>query len=211
MKRILVFLGRRTMMKKLLVVLLVLAMATAANAAITGLVISVNGQIDPPETSISMFPSDYAVIDVHGTDGTAMNPQLFLLVVGPGKIAGGVILYGVGGLKGYYDEEAKLAEWEMTHEEAVAFMADPENGWGVPGVTDFSYMSIVTTSTPPEPTIGKLVDEIMFHCVGPGDVTLMLFDADTLTVVDTQVIHQIPEPATMLLLGLGSLLLRRRK
>lgn len=56
----------------------------------------------------------------------------------------------------------------------------------------------------PAPTqIGMLVRNIVFHCDGPGDVTLALVDENG-QVLDSQVIHQIPEPMTVALLGLGS-------
>lgn len=61
---------------------------------------------------------------------------------------------------------------------------------------------------------------IDFHCDGPGDVTLDLYDIGTFDpswnqlspVCHGMVIHQtIPEPATMILLGLGGLLIRTKK
>ena len=42
-------------------------------------------------------------------------------------------------------------------------------------------------------------------------IELYTTDFGTSELVDAVVIHQIPEPATIALLGLGGLLLRRRK
>jgi hypothetical protein len=58
-----------------------------------------------------------------------------------------------------------------------------------------------------------LVHGMLFHCEGPGDVTFYAYDQNFL-VVDTQVIHQTPEPATLGLLSLGGMALafsRKRK
>ena len=63
-----------------------------------------------------------------------------------------------------------------------------------------------------DPISSMLAYGIDFHCEGPGDVTFFAYDQN-FTVVDTQVIHQTPEPATLGLLGMGGVLtlLRKRK
>ena len=64
-----------------------------------------------------------------------------------------------------------------------------------------------------DPVSSMLVYDIPFHCEGEGDVTFYAYDQNMLTV-DTQVIHQTPEPATLGLLSLGGVLmtlLRKRK
>ena len=83
---------------------------------------------------------------------------------------------------------------------------------GMPNLNDLSYMNFADGGAPPPPLNGLAVDDIMLHCEAIGDVTLTLMSSDFVTVYDTQVIHQvIPEPATIVLLAFGGLLLRRRK
>ncbi|MCX5637648.1 MAG: PEP-CTERM sorting domain-containing protein, partial [Planctomycetota bacterium] len=64
---------------------------------------------------------------------------------------------------------------------------------------------------PAAPVIAGKHFEMDFHCMAVGDVTLTLRAFDE-AEVDRVVIHQlIPEPVSMVLLGLGGLLLRRRR
>ena len=62
------------------------------------------------------------------------------------------------------------------------------------------------------PANTALIGDIAFHCEGPGDVIVQLWTTDFsgATLVDSIIIHQVPEPVTMALLGLGGLFLRRR-
>jgi len=179
------------MMKKmLLVVLTVLAMATVANAAIK---LSINGVVDPPDTQINLLPSETAIIDVH-SDTTKLT---YLLLQGPGLITKG-----------------QMWTWEQT----LVSVPSPDKAdlmpileeMGYHGIADIIGIDILDTSEPFTQPNGKVVDGLVFHCEGYGDVVLTLVDAE-LSVLDTQVIHQIPEPITFALLGLGGLFLRRRK
>jgi hypothetical protein len=81
---------------------------------------------------------------------------------------------------------------------------DPDGIWGF-----YAAFSEIPAGT-------VLYDEIVFTCLAVGDVTLYLLDApdgeQASIIYDTVVVHQIPEPITIVLLGLGGLLaLRRRK
>jgi len=199
------FLGRRLMMKKLIFVLTVLAIASVSNAALK---ISVNGVVDPPDTQIVLKPSETAVIDIWGDGQTPQPWDGWLIAEGPGTTANGVLLYQ-GSLSSLVtfagDELAGMKAWL----ESIGYNA-------VGGVSNAVFAD---GAIPSKPLEGKLVDEILFHCEARGDVLLTLvniFDPGTgepptLTVMDTQIIHQIPEPITLALLGLGGLFLRRRK
>jgi hypothetical protein len=70
----------------------------------------------------------------------------------------------------------------------------------------------VYMTTPPTMTgdIGKWWD-LELHCEGPGDAIFDLYDSSGYVLIDTITVHQIPEPMTISLFGLGAVLLGRRK
>lgn len=184
------------MKKMLLVVLTVLAMATVANAALTAK-ISVNGVVDPPDTSIILLPSETVVIDIHAWNDVSVSLSV-LLMQGPGALSKGANFW--------VWEQSKLtmpSDYYNDYKEVLEGMGYTD----ITQIADFDIMDISDPFTTPN---GRVLDGLVFHCEAVGDVTLTLFDAD-LGVLDSQVIHQIPEPLTMVLLGLGGLFLRRRK
>jgi hypothetical protein len=181
------------MMKKmLLVVLTVLAMAAVANA---GLQISVKGVVNPPDTTVILYPSDIAIIDIHATQMAMM----FFVMQGPG-------LLDISQLTYKWEQSAVSAYPPAEKAEYIAGLTEA----GYANITDLIGIDVVDISDPITQPNGLVIDGLRFHCEGLGDVTLTLMDLD-LNVFDSQVIHQIPEPITMVLLGLGGLFLRRRK
>jgi len=188
-------------MKKLLVLALVLSVASLANASFF---LSVDGVVNPPDSEIMLLPSETAIIDVFGSGNSNLPLDFWIICQGPGTISGGVVLY-----PGNLSEITTMSkdEWEAAFEAPGMF-----EGVGFPGTTSASYFLLADSVVPPAILDGLLVDEIAFHCDGPGDVTLSLIGGalDSIVVYDTQVIHQIPEPATIALLCLGGLLLRKK-
>ena len=168
------------MMKKVAITLLILSMAVVANA---GLYITVDGVVNPPDSTITISPSTWIVLGVWDDGQT-----------NPGTLALGL----TNGL-------ASLGASNVVVSDGVtAMMADDALMAESLGVQNpFISMEVTNSSG------GILVREIDFHCDGPGDVGIAIVDENGL-VQDTQVIHQVPEPMTMALLGLGGLFLRRR-
>ena len=177
-------------MKNLLVLTLVLAMASVASA---GLLISVDGIVDPPDSSINLQPSQEVVLDIFATGGQLANAGAILGVVsGPGTVttAGGLAVNNVNPDM-FFDLDSEMA--------------------GMFGMTSAVFFDLIVLAVPIPVIDGLVADGIIFHCDGTEDVTLVLTDLDDPSIIyDTQVIHQ-PEPMTMALLGLGGLFLRRRK
>ena len=193
-------------MKKLLVLMLVFVIASLANAIPGTLQISVDGVVDPPESEIVLEESEHAVIDVHSFNNTAV---LDILMFTEGN---GVLSLDPGWIIDIAGINETLLD-QSANPGVIGWLVSM--GYSPTSVIAFT----IATATVPIPAVpdGKIVDLIDFHCTGAdlvpyqGETRIVLFDAASQSVVDTQVIHQIPEPMTIALLGLGGLLLRRRR
>jgi len=181
-------------MKKLLVVLMVLSVATIANA---GLVIT-GVPTDP------IKPSDNLIIGVSGDGQEALAFAAYVVVQGPAMLAGGTLNYSFG-----------LSEYGL-HTNDDTYVPWMQGIYNDPSIQQVAHIFFADTTVPVTPLNGALVSNIAFHCEGPGDVTISLVTMNddgsaVLTIWDTQIVHQIPEPMTLGLLGIGGLFLRRRK
>ena len=184
-------------MKKLLVLAMILSLTAMANAMV--LQISVNGDPDPVDSEITVAPSDELILNIHTPDGYTTGSDVYWALVvleGPGTInpQSGIVI------KGPAPDGSEL----LPYESWGPYFPQP----GTSGVTG----SIISYSAPTAPA-GVYFDDILFHCEGEGDVVIQLVstpDFGTCTVEDTLIIHQIPEPATIALLCLGGLLIRKK-
>jgi len=177
-----------------------LPLAASAHAALS---ISVNGVIEPPLAEVTLQPSDTAVIGIHGDGLTEPPISAYLLVEGPAWINGHKMVYR--GLLSDY-QEFPFAE---PCPAPCPTIEDYRKLLGMPELMDFSLLTFADAVIPPAPLNGLLLDNIALHCDGIGNVTLTLLSDDLKVLYDTQAIRQVPEPATLLLLGFGILLLIR--
>lgn len=195
--RIVKFFGRRTMMKKVLIVFAVLAMASVANATLS---LSLNGNIDLADSEIYLNISDVAVIDVHSQGERAVWTNI-------------VVLQGLG-----VRDMSSMSIVALGIDEFVMDLTtDPDfrsfvEGAGYVNPFGIAYSELVHVSGEPMAIPdGTMIDGIKFHCEGEGDVIVSLLDGADGRLLDQVIIHQIPEPITLALLGVGGLFLRRRK
>jgi len=183
-------------MKKFLSVMLVLALCGIANAAFDIYLTDAEGNSD-----ISMMGSDTIELICWYTgtsevDGTGIQQFDFEADVtsGPGTILGGAI----------------VATGRNTAYDAI----------NMPGMLggDIEFMGGQDNSTAVTAGMANPLATLSFHCDGPGDVVISLQDVMTFDVGWNQcyptyhgmTITQIPEPATIALLCLGGLLIRKK-
>jgi len=172
------------MMKKLLVLALVLSIATVANAALV---------IHAPAT---LAVGGTTVITLEGLTGQVMLLTM-LTVEGPGTLDFETLTPIYAGSLAVIDDVLNVEDGQDWFD---AIVGANEN------VTQVVYGEFFdATGLKPE---GDLYT-IELTCDGLGDVILTLLDEDFETITSVT-IEQIPEPATMLLLGLGGLFLRRK-
>lgn len=183
------------MKKRLFAFILVLCLASIANAH---LIFTVNGAPQPDE--ITICPSDMIELGLELSEGE------------------NILKYTL--------------QYALTNEQAEFLIDNVTFPWGscFPGIIGaydeegiISWLQIGADDMLCVPDPGPLVlmEGLVIHCLEETDVVMEIsvagdtvINGQVLTngeVLHTLTIHQIPEPATMLLLGLGGLFLRRRK
>jgi hypothetical protein len=194
--------GRRQMMKKVLVLLLIFALASVASAALQisahmvggGEIMGPQGPVDPfnpQDSEIVLHPSEEIWLDIWTNadivPGEGEGYWALAVLPTEGQIFGGI----------------KLLEDGTIYDGSIAYTAPLDGVWG--GLS-LANMSLI-------PAGEVIFDQIIFHCEAPGDATIVLLRDIFSNPVeeDRLVIHQVPEPMTIALLGLGGLFLRRRK
>ena len=191
-------------MRKLLILIVVLGVASMANAALQ---ISVNDEQEPVDSEIIIdpvdVPSGILTLDIW-TDAIigAFSSQTIALIATDDTV-------GTVDGSGY---SSPLAFNLVGQVEDFPSVNNPAGSTG-PFGGYFTAAAIPLGST--------LYDDILFHCEAGGDAVIELWDMtetevgsdvwNLTTLLDSVTVHQIPEPMTMVLLGLGGLLLRRRK
>lgn len=182
-------------MKKLLILMLVLGLASVANAS---LIFTIDGVEQPPEITLDV--SEAVSLDLHLTAGENMLGYDIQYILSNNQAE--LITTGAYG----YPAMTLPAPFDLLG--YVAY-SDPQNV----RITASQFLGL-----PLEGPADLMLDMVL-HCLEPTDVVLTVevmgttdLNGEPLTgVIHTLTIHQIPEPATVLLLGLGGLLLRRRK
>ena len=179
-------------MKKVLITLLVLGLASAANA---GLMLGVGGADAPAEIELT------DIVQVIGVEPVPGNAGIYLAVYGDLSISGGSVAYA-GNLSSYQDLEDYAVA--IGYADGPALLADFA-AFGLTGIVDLSAATLADGSATPAPLTGLLIDGITMAGTG-GQIDLL---DEGLATMDSVAV--IPEPMTIALLGLGGLFLRRRK
>jgi hypothetical protein len=185
-------------MKKLIVVLIVLSMAAIANAAV---VINVD-----MGAQTELAAGNTATISIVATEEPSpSNLYLFVTDDSLGTVSGGSVVF------------SSAAGQMSLHEGAGDQHVDTVRQYGWLDATQTYYINLIG-NTNPLVMNGTVVNGITYRAEIAGDSTIILGSVVDdgkgnylMAVWDTVVIHQVPEPMTICLLGLGGLFLRRRK
>jgi hypothetical protein len=181
------------MMKKLMTLLLVFAMVSVASATTVTIGIPEGA---PGSASNPLRESETAMIIVTSDNGLVGLDAILSVGSGPGSIVGAI---GKADAAGY--------GW------------DPDLSFDPDVAAASAEIGLGTFGTPPLGDVGYYI----VHCdgqepvvvgLGPGDKFGGSLDKDFAVpdIIGQVTVHQIPEPMTVALLGLGGLaLLRRRK
>jgi hypothetical protein len=187
-------------MKKFLVFLLVLGLATVSQSAVAGLVFTVNGE--PQPTEITIGPSQSIELDLE------IDAQVF-------DMDGFTLDYKI------LNDRAELLTAGIVFPRAFDF--GPSATVFGPQWIQISGAQMFTAGVA-GPQV--LMHGLMLHCLaldpqGQPTILQIIVSGATLvnnvqlapvgTVIHTLLINQVPEPATLMLLGLGSLFLLRKK
>ena len=185
-------------MKKLLVLTLVLGVVSVASAVIE---ISIDGDPCLADLDIWLDPSDSLALGIYG-DVPAVGVYWMMVVDSAmGSLSGGAVQQG--------DASSIFPQFYAT--DYFLYYIGREGDSAVSGCVTNLF----------SPLSGLLVDQVDFHLEASGDMAISLYCSpdsadwsveDSLWILeDTVSIRQIPEPMTIGLLGLGGLMLRKKR
>jgi hypothetical protein len=186
-------------MRRVSILILVFSMAGIANAEVF---ITVDGEVNPDLITITV--NDVLDIGLWGDGATEMG--LFYM----GIEVGGAATLDISTVTILYPGLSKWVIWE--EEQWIADYLGVE----YPAL-NINLTDPVMPPETPAPLEGQLVENIWLSPTNVGVITLGLFDGDGVPMdsqpIDVQQIYVmlVPEPATIALLWLGVLMLRRRR
>jgi hypothetical protein len=184
---------RTVIMKKFVLLMLILGLATSAQA---GFVFTVNGQAMESGGEITIAPSDEIELDLEIDEGTTLTG------------------YGLDYILSNAQAEllTDRIEFPQAFDLASGVKIDEPQHVRISGGQLFS---------PAVQGPAVIMTDLYLHCLEATDVVLEIVVGATTTIngetletgslLYTLTIHQIPEPMTLTLLGLGGLFLVRRK
>jgi hypothetical protein len=155
--------------------------------AVLSITVCANAAINIVMSGTELAPNDTAIVSLVG-DGATL-PGIFYLGITEG-------------------DPGSLDGSQMVPPPPIIIL--PPEPPVIPGLKDVIVIDLFDMSPPGQPLAGMLVDNIIFHCDGPGFVRVVLVDQD-MNFLDAQLVYQTPEPATIGLMGLGFYLLRKKR
>ena len=201
-------------MRKLLILMLVIGLASLANAVPMELWVAhgsapgvppLQGEYyDPVDSELILLPSDYLWVGIYnpvqGVPGAAQKPtaQFLLLETAPD-------VAWTGNWTTYVPPLVPGTPPNYYYGSAIDIFGDGSL------IAD-TWMVNLSDGNPATFNAAGVLDAKELHCEELSlDNLVLLFDGATGYIDDMIIIHQIPEPATIALLGLGSLFLMRRR
>jgi len=176
-------------MKKLLVLLMVLGLASSAQATLS---LTMDGSTAPTSTTINV--DDTITIGISSDDQSFYTAYIELSTTNwPDVTDKAELLFGTGVASGIGNIGVVTTDY---YGDGSAVRID------------------VGSNAVPNDVVPGIQYSLDLHCLGlsdfAGDVIIGLYDSGE-TPIQTMAITQVPEPMTLALLGLGGLFLRRRK
>jgi hypothetical protein len=191
-------------MKKFICVLVFLAMVNVASAGMVDLwITSLDGAQIAPTKEITIKPSQVVdmVLVFSGPGETLYALSMDLVMSGPGAE-----WQNIAGITKYADFSDPVFNQIILHDNMLGFSlaAGLANGPG-DGVAFIQNILVHCTAR------GDVLINLAFNPTLPGSDSIVLPSGEMPALGNGVIIHQIPEPMTLTLLGLGGLFLARRK
>jgi hypothetical protein len=204
------------MMKKLLIFMLVLVLASAANAVVVpgSYTLYVSPTAQGPYTP--GVDSEVTLDAIKGPTNLWIGVNNSVLGVA-GATQMGSFMLGIGQPPVGPSDTSWTGAFIDFRPPLVAGAPVPANEYygiqdmGVGVILDVWWLTLTDGAPASRQGVGVLDAKELQCDFGPSEDVIYLFDADDGTLLDTLIIHQVPEPVTIALLGLGGLLLRRRR